>query len=72
MGIFIAIWTKLFFGKYSYNFFEILILLCFTMGMGMLIFAIFAIIQGLTKIDLMQIAGIVSIAYCPHFRTGIV
>ncbi|MDZ7935767.1 MAG: hypothetical protein U5M51_12565 [Emticicia sp.] len=29
MGSFIAFWLKLFFKKYNYNFFEILILLCF-------------------------------------------
>jgi len=64
MGIFIAIWTKIFFRKYGYNFFEILILLCFLMGIAMLIYALFALFQGLTKIDLMQIAGILGIAYC--------
>ncbi len=63
MGIFIAFWTKLFFKKYSYNFFEILILLCFVMGMGMLIFALFALLQGLTKLNLMQYGGIVGIIY---------
>ena len=64
MGVFIAFWTKIFFKKYDYNFFEILILLCFVMGMGMLIFAVFAILQGLTHIDLMQVAGFVGITYC--------
>jgi Protein of unknown function (DUF3667) len=64
MGVFIAFWTKIFFRKYGYNFFEILILLCFVMGMGMLIYAFFALFQGLTKIDLMQVAGILGIAYC--------
>ncbi|MCB0702088.1 MAG: DUF3667 domain-containing protein [Candidatus Kapaibacterium sp.] len=63
MGIFIALWCKLFFKKYKYNFFEILILLCFAMGIGMLIFAIFAILQGLFHIELMQIAGIVGFIY---------
>ncbi len=63
MGIFIALWTKLFFKKYEYNFFEILILLCFVMGMGMLIYSVFGIIQGLTNIKLMQIAGIVGFVY---------
>lgn len=63
MGIFIALWCKLFFKKYQYNFFEILILLCFAMGMGMLIFAIFAILQGLFHIELMQIAGIIGFIY---------
>ena len=63
MGIFIALWTKLFFKKYHYNFFEILILLCFVMGIGMLIYSVFAIFSTLTKIDLMQAAGIVGFIY---------
>lgn len=63
MGIFIAFWTKLFFKKYGYNFFEILILLCFIMGVGMLIYSVFALFQGLTQIDLMQIAGILGFIY---------
>ena len=64
MGVFIALYLKLFFKKYDYNFFEILILLCFVMGMGMLIYAIFAFIQGVTQIDLMTFAGIVGLTYC--------
>jgi hypothetical protein len=63
MGIFIAFWTKLFFKKYQYNFFEILILLCFVMGIGMLIYSIFGIAQGITQIKLMQIAGLVGFTY---------
>lgn len=64
MGIFIACWLKLFFRKQDYNFFEILILLCFVMGTSMLIFSIFAILEGLTKISLMKISGIISMVYC--------
>lgn len=64
MGIFIAFWAKLFFRKYGYNFFEILILLCFVMGMGMLFCAFFALIQGLTNVNLMQFGGILGVAYC--------
>ena len=63
MGIFIALWTKLFFRKYKLNIFEILILLCFVIGMGMLIYSVFAIIQGLTHFKVMQIAGIVGFVY---------
>lgn len=63
MGIFIAAWTKLFFRKHPYNFFEILILLCFVMGIGMLIYSVFALIQGLMHIDLMQIAGVAGFIY---------
>lgn len=63
MGVFIALWVKLFFRKYDYNFFEILILLCFVMGMGMLIFSFFALLQGVTHINMMQIAGLVGVVY---------
>ena len=63
MGIFIALWTRLFFRKYDYNFFEILILLCFVMGIGMLIYAVFAIIQELIHVDIMRFAGIVGFVY---------
>jgi hypothetical protein len=64
MGVFIAMWLKLFFRKYQFNFFEILILLCFVIGMGMLIYSFFAIFQGLTHFDLMEIGGIAGIIYC--------
>ncbi|NOT37978.1 MAG: DUF3667 domain-containing protein [Saprospiraceae bacterium] len=63
MGIFIAWWTQLFFKKHKYNFFEILILLCFVMGMGMLIYSIFGFFQGLTKIKLMQVGAIAGLIY---------
>ena len=64
MGVFIAVWIKIFFRKHGYNFFEILILICFVTGMSMLIFALFALFLGLTKIDLMQTAGTLGIVYC--------
>lgn len=63
MGGFIAFWLKIFFRKYDYNFFEILILLCFILGMEMLIFSVFAIFEGLTKYHLMQIAAIFAFVY---------
>lgn len=64
MGVFIAFWVKLFFKKHKLNLFEILILLCFVMGMGMLIFSVFGFIQGLTNLNIISIGGIVGIAYC--------
>jgi len=63
MGVFIALWLKLFFKKYDYNFFETVILLCFVIGMGMLIYAFFALIQGITHINLIAVGGIVGIIY---------
>ena len=64
MGIFIAFWTKLFFKKHQFNFYEILILLCFVMGIAMLIYSIFALFEGVTNIKLMAIGGIIGIGYC--------
>ncbi|KXH81432.1 DUF3667 domain-containing protein [Chryseobacterium kwangjuense] len=63
MGGFIAFWLKIFFKKYDYNFFEILILLCFILGMEMLIFSVFAIFEGLTKYHFMQIAAMIVFVY---------
>ena len=63
MGIFIAFWLKVFFRKHDYNFFETLILLCFVMGMGMLIYAAVALAEGITKIKLMQVAGVLGTIY---------
>ncbi len=64
VGIFIAIWLRLFFRKHGYNLFELLILLCFVMGMAMLIFSLFAVLQGLTNVNLMVIGGMAGAGYC--------
>lgn len=64
MGIFIALWLKLFFRKYNYNLFEILILLCFVIGIAMLIYSLFALLQGLTKAKLMVVGGMAGTTYC--------
>lgn len=63
MGLFIALWLKLFFKKYDYNFFEIVILLCFVMGMGMLFYALFALIQGISHINVINVASFIAIGY---------
>lgn len=63
MGVFIAFFIKLFFRKFDYNFYEILILLCFVMGIGMLFFSIFSLIQGIFNIELFQIGGLAAFVY---------
>ena len=63
MSIFITGWIKLFFKKYKYNFFEIIILLCFVMGIGMLIYTAFGILESITKMKILQIGGIIGIVY---------
>lgn len=74
MSIFIAFWLKLFFRSQGYNLFEIIILLCFAMGMNMLIFAVFALFQGITGLQTMGAAGAIGFAYSTwaigHFFEG--
>lgn len=64
MGIFIALWLKLFFLKQPYNFFEILILLCFVMGIGMLLLAISSLVEGLSGLHLARITELLTLIYC--------
>ncbi|MCU0467871.1 MAG: DUF3667 domain-containing protein [Arcicella sp.] len=64
MGIFIALWLKLFFRKSDFNFYEILIMLCFVQGMTFLIFSFFVIMHGITHFNIMKIAGPIGIVYC--------
>ena len=63
MGVFIAFSIKLLFRKYDYNFYETLILLCYVMGIGMLIYSVFGVIEGLTNVKVLKVAGIIAIAY---------
>lgn len=63
MAIFIAFWIKVFFKKYDYNFFEILTLLCFVIGMGMLIYTIFGVAESLSKVKVMYLGGLVGFVY---------
>lgn len=53
MGFFIACWLRIFFRKHDVNFFEILILLSFVMGIGMLFFAVAAVLKGVTGFNVM-------------------
>ncbi|MVN91551.1 DUF3667 domain-containing protein [Mucilaginibacter aquatilis] len=63
MGICIAGWLQLFFRRSNYNYFEILILLCFVMGMGMLILSVFALIEGITSYKTMAFSVVISLGY---------
>lgn len=63
MGLFIAGWLQLFFRKSGYNIFEILLLLCFVIGINMLIYSFFAFIQGLINISLLSIGGLGGMIY---------
>lgn len=62
-GIFMAGYARILFKKYKYNFFEILILMCYVLGMQMLIITFFLAIAFATKIELMPFALIIMMIY---------
>ncbi|HCT30323.1 MAG TPA: hypothetical protein DIW31_06240 [Bacteroidales bacterium] len=66
MSIFIGLWLKVFFRKYPFNFFEIIILLCFVMGIGMLIYSAFGVVRGLTHVNLMKVGAIIGLVYTTY------
>lgn len=63
MGGFIAFWIKVFFRKANHSYFEILVLLCFLMGIGMLLYTIFGVVEALTGWKLFLLGGFLSFAY---------
>ena len=63
MSIFIAGWIKLFFRKYNYNFYEVIILLCFIMGMGMLLFTTSGILESITNLKILRIGVVLCFVY---------
>ncbi|NQX97756.1 MAG: DUF3667 domain-containing protein [Flavobacteriales bacterium] len=63
MALFIAAWVKVLFRKYNYNFFEILILLCFLMSIGMLIYTVFGVVESLTNLSVLNFGGLVGFTY---------
>jgi hypothetical protein len=63
MAVFIAFWIKTFFRKHAYNYYEIIILLCFVMGIMMLIYAFFGAIEALTKWPALQIGANLGFIY---------
>ncbi len=63
MSVFVAIWIKIFYRKYDYNFFEILILLLFLSGMEMLMFSLLGALESLTKIQVLSIGANIVLIY---------
>jgi len=63
LGFFIAFSAKPFFRKYGYNYFEILILLCFVMGVENLFISFFGIIEGITNVHLLYEASLIGFIY---------
>lgn len=63
MAFFIALWIKIFFRKYNYNIYETLVLLCFLMGIEMLLFAFFGIADSLTEFRIINKGYLIGVIY---------
>ncbi|MEM6802392.1 MAG: DUF3667 domain-containing protein [Bacteroidota bacterium] len=63
ISLFIAAWIKVFFRKHNFNFFEILVLLCFLIGTGMLIFSFFASLDSLTGLPIIDKGFLIGVLY---------
>ena len=63
MSVFVAIWIKIFYRKYDYNFYEILILLLFVSGMQMLIFSLLGVLESLAKTPILSFGTYIVLIY---------
>jgi len=63
IAIFIALWVKIIFRKHSYNYFEVLILLCFVIGIGMLIFSFFGILDSFINLNIIDKGFLIGVLY---------
>lgn len=57
LAVFVALWIKVFYKKYRYNYYEILILLLFLSAIEMLIFSLLGALEGLTKTPILSIGS---------------
>ena len=70
IGVFIALWTKLFFRKYEYNIFEITILLCFVLGEAILFLGLFLSIAVILKGQIIASIGVAFYLAYPIWAVG--
>ncbi|NVJ58819.1 MAG: DUF3667 domain-containing protein [Gammaproteobacteria bacterium] len=63
ISVYVALWLKLFFFRSHYNYFEVLVLLFYAMGMMMLIFAAFGVIESVLKMPILQYGVNIGIFY---------
>lgn len=64
LGFFIGLCVKLFFRKYKYNLFEIIILLCYVMGQAMLLLTVITFFVGvLGRQNFIIISSVISYGY---------
>jgi hypothetical protein len=63
IAFFIGLWIRLFFRRYAYNVFEVIVLLCYIMGVNMLMYAVFGMIEAASGIPILQFGVYVAFLY---------
>ncbi len=63
MAFFIALWIKVFFRKADYNYYEIYTLLCYVMGIAILINGIFGILEDVFNFPVFQVGVNLGLIY---------
>ena len=63
ISVFVAFWVKLLFRKQGYNFFEILIILCYVIGVGMLLFALFGSVDSIINWKIIDKGFLIGVLY---------
>ena len=63
MAFFIAFWVQVLFRRKGYNYFEVLILLFYVIGLGMLILAVFGVAESLVGFGMLTIGGVLAYIY---------
>lgn len=63
LAVFIAFWIQIFFKKYGYNFFEIIVLLSYLMGIGMLIYGFLGVLDHFTTFKVFDNFSLVAFFY---------
>ena len=63
IGGFITLWITILFRKHQYNFFEVLVLMCFVQGIVLIIVSVFQLIQGITQTGMLGTMSIIAVSY---------
>lgn len=63
LSLFVAAWIKIFYLKYDYNFYEIIILLLYISGMQMLMFSLLGMLESLIKIPILSFGSYIVLIY---------
>jgi len=63
MTIIIALWIRVFFRMYTYNYYEIFVLLCYVMGVSVLIYSLLGVFENIIDMSVLHVGKFVVFVY---------